>query len=227
MKFVIFDIDGTLANTKKVEDKCFMKAFEQTFQIDIWNQKWENLKNVTDWGITEEIIHREWNRKPRKNEYELMISNFVTNLNEERIKDKLQFSEISGARDFFYELKEIDQFKLGIATGSWEKSAKLKLETIEIELDEICFSNSDYYKSREAITKDVIEQLIRKNSKTPEQIIYFGDGEWDFKTCQNLGIEFIGIDVDNDHKLKRLGAKNVFTDYSNKKQIMNKLIELV
>ena len=156
-----------------------------------------------------------------------MISNFVANLRTERIKDKLQFSEVEGAKDFFYELKELEEFKLGIATGSWEKSAKLKLETIGIGLDKICFSNSDYHKSRESITKDVIEQLTRKNQKKPEQIIYFGDGEWDFKTCQNLGIEFIGIDIDNDGKLTELGVKNVFTNYLSKEQIMIKLKKAV
>ena len=220
MQFVIFDIDGTLTNTKKVDDKSFIKAFKKTFKIDISNQKWGNLKNVTDWGITEEIIQREWNRKPRKEEYEFMISNFINNLKEERIKNKQQFIEILGSRDFFYELKELNAFKLGIATGAWEKSAKLKLETIGIGLEEICFSNSDYHKSRESITKDVIEQLKRKNKETPERIIYFGDGEWDFKTCQNLGIEFIGINNEKDNKLKELGAKTVFTNYLNKEQIM-------
>lgn len=223
MKFVIFDIDGTLTNTKKVEDKCFMKAFEQTFGIDIWSQKWESLINVTDWGITEEIIQREWNRKPKKAEYELMISNFVSNLKVEITKDKLQFSEIPRAKDFFYELKEMNEFKLGVATGSWEKSAKLKLESIGITIDGICFSNSDYHKSREAITKDVIEQLTKRNKETPEQIIYFGDGVWDYKTCKNLGIEFIGIDIENDGKLSELGAKNVFRDYTRSELIMNEL----
>lgn len=223
MKFVIFDIDGTLANTKKVEDKCFIKAFEQTFGIDIWSQQWENLKNVTDWGITEEIIQQKWNRKPRKDEYELMISNFIANLNTEREKDRSQFSEVSGAKDFFYELKKTQEFKLGIATGAWEKSAQLKLETIGIGLDEICFSNSNYHQSREAITTDVIEQLSKKYKQEPTQIIYFGDGEWDYKTCQNLGIEFIGIDIDNDGKLTALGAKTVFPNFLEKEQIMNKL----
>ena len=66
MKFVIFDIDGTLTDTKKVEDKCFMKAFKQAFGIDITSQKWEDLQHVTDWGITEEIIQREWNRTLQK-----------------------------------------------------------------------------------------------------------------------------------------------------------------
>ena len=84
-------------------------------------------------------------------------------------------------------------------------------------------SNSDHHKSREAITKDVIEQLTRRNKETPEQIIYFGDGEWDYKTCKNLGIEFIGIDIENDGKLSELGAKNVFRDYTNSELIMNEL----
>ncbi len=50
MRYVIFDIDGTLTDTKAVDDKCFIKAFDQTFGIDISNQKWEDLQHVTDWG---------------------------------------------------------------------------------------------------------------------------------------------------------------------------------
>ena len=42
MKFVIFDIDGTLTDTKKVDDKCFISAFEKTFQIE---QRSYNDKN--------------------------------------------------------------------------------------------------------------------------------------------------------------------------------------
>lgn len=57
-----------------------MSAFEQTFGLQIWNQKWEGDEHVTDWGITEEIIQREWGRKPLSKEYEQMISHFMTNL---------------------------------------------------------------------------------------------------------------------------------------------------
>ena len=56
MTAIIFDIDGTLSNTTKVDDKCFIKAFKIVFGIDISNQNWSELTNVTDWGITEEII---------------------------------------------------------------------------------------------------------------------------------------------------------------------------
>ena len=227
MKYVIFDIDGTLADTKKVEDRCFMHAFEQTFNIDITNQKWEHFTDVTDWGITEEIIEREFGRKPHPAEYELMISNFVGKLQEEKTRDQSQFSEVNGAKDFFNELRGIENYKLGVATGSWEQSANMKLDSIRIDMDGICFSNSDYHKSREAITRDVISQLQMKTQAVPEQIIYFGDGEWDFKTCQNLGIRFIGIDIEGDGKLDKLGAQTVFRDYRNKEAILSELKKVI
>ena len=223
MNFIIFDIDGTLTNTKDVDDKCFIRAFEETFSIDISNEKWENVENVTDWGITEEIIKREWDRIPRSGEYQLMISNFVKNLEKEKIRDISQFQEVVGAKEFFNELLELKEFNLGIATGAWGKSAKLKLDTVGIKLEGICYSNSDYHKSREAITEHVIKQLRNKSNKEPNRIVYFGDGEWDYKTCQNLNIEFIGIDIKNDGKLKRLGAKTIFQNYVNKENILQQL----
>lgn len=223
MNFLIFDIDGTLADTKEVEDKCFTKAFKDTFNIDITNERWENFQDVTDWGITEEIINREWNRKPRKDEIQLMISNFVGMLKIERAKDINQFQEVKGARVIFNELRNDNQFKLGIATGAWEASAKMKLETIGIDLDGICFSNSNHHKSRESITQDVVNQLKINSKDTPERIIYFGDGEWDLKTCQNLNIEFIGIDINNDGKLKKLGAEAVFRNYLDKEIIISEI----
>ncbi|MFK7947787.1 MAG: HAD family hydrolase [Saprospiraceae bacterium] len=221
MKYIIFDIDGTLTNTKKVDDKCFIKAFEKTFGINIENEKWEAIKHVTDWGITEEIFLREVGRKPYQAEYDLMLSNHVQLLKEEEQKDKTQFAEINGAKVFFEKLSCTKDIKLGIATGAWEQSANLKLEAIGIDTKDICFSNSDYHKTRENITKDVIRQLNQKTNQTPETIIYFGDGEWDFKTCNNLGIHFIGIDVDNNDKLKKLGATTIFNNFLKSEDILN------
>ena len=223
MKFVIFDIDGTLANTKTVDDQCFIKSFMDTFEIDITNEKWEELQNVTDWGLTEEILIREVKRNPTNDDYRLMKTNMLSNLANEKIRDQSQFNEVLGARNFFYELKEMKEFELGIATGAWEQSAKFKLDSIGIELNSICFSNSDHHKRREDITKDVIHQLKNRTNTSPDQIIYFGDGVWDYKTCKNLGIDFIGIDVEHNGKLEKLGASVVFQDYSDKHLIMNEL----
>ena len=222
MIFVIFDIDGTLTNTKRVEDKCFKKAFKETFNINIDRQKWEDINYVTDWGITEEIIQREMNRLPSPLEYLRMISNFMTNLSMERAYDETQFLEVAGAKSFFDHLNLIDEIQVGIATGSWEQSALFKLDLINLDVSGVSFSNSSFHKSREAITLDVVSQL-RIKSGNPERIIYFGDGEWDFQSCKNLEIEFVGIDVENDGKLRKIGAPFVFADYLNIKEILDKI----
>ena len=153
-----------------------------------------------------------------------MISNFVALLQQELQRDPIQFQEVAGAKTFFEYLAQLDGIQLGIATGSWEASALIKLAAIGISVDGIAFSNSNYHKSREDITKDVIQQLEQRHQTLSPQVTYFGDGEWDFKTCQNLSIQFIGIDIDGDGKLEKLGAKKVFRDYENQEQILTCLL---
>lgn len=62
-----------------------------------------------------------------------------------------------------------------------------------------------------------------KTDNKPEQIIYFGDGLWDFQTCQNLNIKFIGIDVEKNNKLQKAGAKTVFNNYLDSAAVMKSL----
>lgn len=223
MKFVIFDIDGTLCNTTGVDDKCYMSAFEETFKIDIRQQSWENIQHVTDWGITEEIIQREWNRVPTSEEYEALQSCFFGKLQAESEKDTTQYSEVAGSKDFFNRLKAMDQFQVGIATGAWETSAKIKLSGAGIDFEDVCFANSNHSKSREGITNHVIDLLKQKTGVSPEEIIYFGDGLWDYKTCNNLGIRFIGIDCLGTGRLKEVGATVIFNDFTDAEAILEHL----
>lgn len=220
MNFIIFDIDGTLTNTMPVEDKCFFRAFELTFGLDITDQDWADFQNVTDWGITEEIMENNLNRKPSDLEYNSLKDTFLTLLKAEKSKDNKQFSEVPGASQFLASLDGHPDYALGFATGSWSHSAKIKLETIGIDANQYAFSNSDHFKSREDITLHTVEQLKQKTGNSPEQIVYFGDGIWDFKTCQNLGIGFIGIDANGNNKLKSIGADVVFKNYLDQKAVM-------
>ena len=213
MKLLIFDIDGTLTNTTKVDDKCFIKAFEQTFSISIEGYDWDTLQNVTDWGITEEIILNKFGRVPTAFEYEEMMANFVAQLEQEKIKNKNQFEEVKGATAYFNYLKTQSNCQLGIATGGWRKSALLKLNTIGIDVSGVAFATSNDYKSRVDITRFAIQQLKDKVTENIDETIYFGDGLWDYKTCKNLGIRFVGIDVLGNGKLKEAGAEEVFRDF--------------
>lgn len=223
MTAILFDIDGTLTDTKKVDDACFIQAFETVFGIDISRQNWSELKNVTDWGITEEIIVRERNSLPTGLEYERLTQEFVRLLQEELQADKTQFQEITGAFDFIQFLKQKAEVAIGIATGGWEPSALLKLQAIGIDASEFAFSSSTRFKERTDIVSDTIQQLQAKLGAMPKRIIYFGDGVWDFLTCQQLGIEFVGIDSQECYILQNLGAKTVSKDFTQPGVLYEKL----
>ena len=66
--------------------------------------------------------------------------------------------------------------RIGIATGSWEKPALLKLKAVGIDIDGVSFSNSNFNKSREVIVQNVIDLMSLKTNEKPEKIIYIGDG---------------------------------------------------
>ncbi|PQJ78607.1 HAD family hydrolase [Polaribacter porphyrae] len=225
MTAIIFDIDGTLTDTIKVDDKCFIKAFKNVFGIDISNQNWSEFINVTDWGITEELILKHKNRIPTVIEYQKMISEFVTLLQYELNTNKNQFKEIKGALNFIEYLKSKSKsnLEIGIATGGWEKSAVLKLKSIGINALDFAFSNSNHFKTREDIVSDVIHKLNQKHKHKINKVIYFGDGIWDYKTCKKLGIEFIGIDNSKNNKLNNIGAKTIYKNFSDYRLIYKNL----
>ncbi|NNF32582.1 MAG: HAD hydrolase-like protein, partial [Saprospiraceae bacterium] len=168
----------------------------------------------------EEIFLNELNRIPTDNEYKLLKEEFVQQLKIEKDRDPSQFLEVNGAKDFIKLLNEMDH-PLGIATGGWEASARLKLDAVDIGVKDLGFSNSSRYKTRHGIINDVMNQLTAGDKIDPNEIIYFGDGMWDMITCRKMGIHFIGIDYDGDQILKGAGVIPVFKDFSNKDAIMD------
>jgi len=214
MKFIIFDIDGTLSNTTGVDDDCFLTAYQETFQVDITDHYCGDFKHVTDWGITEELTQRKLNRIPSQAEYQQMMLNFEQQMASTKAVSPELFQEIPGARAFFEFMLTQTQYGVGLATGCWEVSALFKLGAVGIQLPAgIAFGHSNHKISREGITNHAIEILRQKHGTTPDSIIYFGDGIWDYHTCKNLDIPLIGIDVSGNGKLKALGVPTVFRDY--------------
>ena len=224
MHLIIFDIDGTLADTKSVEDKCFIESFEHSFGTNLNIDSWNNFKHVTDWGITEELIDSQLGKKATKSDFIKMIQCFKSSLEKEKRINPFGFLEVPGARSFLEDINKLQQVKIGIATGSWEESARIKLSAIGINPDQYAFANSNHFKSRECILSYAIQQLKSRCENRPKSLTYFGDGIWDYKTCQNLNINFVGIDILNDNVLKDQGAKTVFNNYLNKEEILKSVM---
>lgn len=225
MHLILFDIDGTLTNTKVVDDICFSRAMQDTFNISCGPETWEGLQNITDWGLTEELVSLKWGRIPNEKEYDAMTDSFLSHLQEEKRRDHNQFAEIPGANKFLQQLSEQGDHAIGIATGGWEKTARFKLESAGIEAGHIHLAHSNHEKSRERIMQFAKQQAEKINSTSFERIIYFGDGLWDMKASHNLNFQFIGIDVHTNNKLKVNGAKDVFEDYLKSEEILSVIFD--
>lgn len=220
-KLIIFDIDGTLTDTKKADDICFIYAFNQVFGIDISNLNWSEFTTVTDWGITRDVLLKEKNKELSDAVHKKMKRVFFTKLKAVKKERPSLFKEIPGALAFYNQIKENPNFQVAVATGCWKESGLIKLDAIGIYPSDVAYGNSDDFITREEIVTHTIAQAERINKGTFAEIIYFGDGIWDFETCKNLGIRFIGIDVLADNKLKELGTKHVFTNFKDFKSILN------
>ena len=114
-----------------------------------------------------------------------------------------------------------DDYELGFATGGWKETAVLKCKTIGLDLGNYIFKSSNDHYDRSRIIQLVIDEaLVRNDMDRFESITYFGDGLWDYKSTIKLGIDFIGVDFNDKHKLQDAGVQRVIKSFAEVDRIM-------
>jgi len=218
MNLVIFDIDGTLVDSVKTDDECFVQTFKNLYNIDLSASKWTDFTNVTDLGLTTEIFEQNFGQKPTKSE----IVNIKTYFYDLLSKRQKNFNEIQGAVEFVETLRSTKNFEIAVATGGWKETALLKTKSICLDLSKtVLKSSNDHFNRAEIIKMAIATSAKKKNLKTFESVTYIGDGIWDFKVSLDLGLKFIGIDNSSNGNLKKAGAKIIFSDFKKKQEIIN------
>ena len=216
MHLVIFDIDGTLIDSVKVDDQCFIQSFEELHNIDLSQADWNDFTHVTDSGLTTEIFRTHLARTPTENEVIELKSHFYQLLNQ-RIKE---ITEIKGAMKTLNTLIRHPEYAVAFATGGWKETAILKLTSIGFEIGETPLVSSNDHFSRLEITRIAIEKALTEKGLTAfDSVTYIGDGLWDFQSSMELGINFIGLDVQGNNTLLNAGATQVTNDLENLEQI--------
>ena len=219
---IVFDIDGTLAHSTGVDDACYAKTFLDLYKIDLTGVNWDDFPFVTDSGIAESIYQQHFHKNLPPEEEVKIRQHFCQLIEKEITANPSLCEEIPGARNFIELLQK--KHTVGIATGGWEYSARLKLNAIGINPNDFPFAGADNTLSRESIMLNVqVQALSSAQVNRFEKAFYFGDGVWDYYACKNLQFKFIGVDVSNNGKLKREGARTVITDFSEPEKILSLL----
>lgn len=215
MKLAIFDIDGTLINTNKVDTICFLDAFTQEFGISDINTNWSEYSAVTDAAISQQIFQTKWQRNPLESELFRLENRFVELLAKTEQKNPGLFTPISGALTIFDRLKLESDWRIAIATGGWYASALFKLKTANFAIENIPLASANDGLTREDIVNlSILKAQQAYKIENFDKIVSIGDGIWDVITAAKLAIGFVGIaQGKTNNKLLQVGAKDVLNDF--------------
>ena len=183
MKHIMFDIDGTLIQSYELDSQCFVSSVKSVLGVTP-SADWGSYKHTTDSGILREIISNLSLSVSFESIEEKVKQAFLSNL--KAVINKQPIIPTDGAITFFDELKDLKNFSVSIATGGWKESAIFKLESAGFDLKDVVMASADDHYSRAEIMKHALPVSFQ-----PEDVVYFGDGEWDKKACEELDFQFV------------------------------------
>jgi len=218
MFLAMFDIDGTLVRGNGIDDVCFSEAIKGVLGIGQFDTDWSHYSNVSDSGITSEIIENHLSRKATERDIASVRQSYLSRLRDEIGKDFNHFQVTPGARALITDLHLLDSVCISVATGGWLDSALLKLNTVGILLDNIPIASSDDAHERESIMKISYERgSTQVGCREFQSVLYIGDYPWDYVNSRKLGYKFLGIGSGNQaERLKRAGVAHIMPDLSDK-----------
>lgn len=212
MHLVIFDIDGTLIHSHNEEADCFERALCHVTGISEITKDLQSYQHVTDTGIAHECIVNHLNRQPTAEELtaieELFLSHFEQSLT---VSPTMP---IPGAYDLLSHFYKQPDFCLAIATGSYFRSALLKLQHAALNFTLPLATCNDSVSRIEIMKTAVSKAQTTYQQPDFESITYLGDGPWDIAAVKALQWKFIGIASNYSHEmLKNCGAEMIVDDY--------------
>ncbi len=226
MKLIVFDIDGTLLNSTGVDDECYQKALLETYGIVTVDFNWEQYSDVTDQGVTEDILAEHFSRKATKEEVLKVERKMGELVHLERSMHPFKFEPAPGIHNLIYELMKSSDTMFCLATGAWKDSALAKLSALDVDLGGIPWAHAGPLRKRSDIVKLAVSRAKEYYSGSEFSSIHaLGDGKWDLLTAQELNLDFIGVDLLKTGRLDELGAEKVIHEYSNIKGFKSLLSE--
>ena len=214
MKLVIFDIDGTLTQTSRVDEMCFTRAFADTHGLEVLADHWVDCPHVSDSGVTQHLFQYYFGRDPRDHESGAIKQRLVDLLEEHHRLDRSYFAEIPRAAETFNRLVESRGWSKAIATGCWQPSAEVKLRAASINYQGVPGGFAEDGVARESIVGAAITRSRASYRAMFDSIVSVGDGVWDVRTAARLGLAFIGVAIGaRAETLREAGAKHVIPDF--------------
>jgi pyrophosphatase PpaX len=180
MKAIIFDFDGTLADTLPVCFYAFQSVFKEFDDIEVTSDEIKSMFGPSETGIIKENLkNSNWEKaielyyqKYREKHAELVMAN-------EELNDLLQLLKKQG-------------YKLGIVTGKAKKSLLISLDYLNMsEIFDVIITGDDV-----SIPKphpEGLNQALALLNVTNEEALFIGDSDADIEAGKQANVRTIGV----------------------------------
>ena len=211
----MFDIDGTLVDSMRVDSHLYARAVRETLGGDVYiDETWRPYVHVTDGGILDEILAQHRFEEPLDELRSAVKRRFIELVRGHVDAGATVLREIRGATALLQELRARPDVRVAIATGGWAETALIKLAAIGVSLDGIGFASSSDAHQRTKIMELAAQRALR--GVVPTTRTYLGDGAWDQRASAELGYRFIAIGRALDHEPR-------FDDYMDRAAVLASL----
>lgn len=209
---LLFDIDGTLLYSDRIDSRCFASSYEATFGRPFPTIDWTRFPQVTDHVIFRTAYTAHFGREASQQERQAFEDHYIDQLRTLRRQRPHDFREVAGAVALWQQLARDERFVLGIATGGWRAPALVKLAHVGIDPLPPYAAYADGMESRADILAAAI--ALARAEHDIDHIVYVGDAVWDVLTTSQMGLPLVGVRREGDHELLyTAGADIVITDF--------------
>jgi len=225
MQLAVFDVDGTLTRTTKVDAVCFLRTFAEELGIAL-HSNWVDYTSPTDSGITLQVYQERFGRHPSAEEVSALQRRFVGLLEQSFTASPDSCRAVPGAPVLLDRLRETSGWAVVIATGCWRASAELKLRSAAVNVDDVPAAFADDAHSRDDILLTAVARSRERYGQDFRRVVYVGDGLWDVRTAIRLNLPFVGVGRD-DHAtaLRREGATHVVPDLTDPDRLLQTFVD--
>jgi phosphoglycolate phosphatase-like HAD superfamily hydrolase len=225
MHLVMFDIDGTLTETMKVDEECYVRSFKDVFGFVDIDTDWSQYSRTTDSGIFHDVFTSRIGRSPTAQEVSRFRQHFIKLLT--AASSQSPSAPVAGADRLLSRLAHGGSHRVSLATGSWRDSARLKMASAGMCFDDHPAASADDALDRESIMRISEQKAAERYGESFACTVYVGDGVWDARSCHSVGVPFIGIGTGSRAtRLSAEGAVCIFPDFSDADMFLRTVYEI-
>jgi phosphoglycolate phosphatase len=181
IKYVIFDFDGTIADTLPFSFQKFLDIAHMLHLDDLSER--QIIKEIRSKSY-QELLKGSFNRAWLKLPY---VIKMIKDMQKELEKEMKNIKFFSGVKKFLYELKD-QGYGLAIISSNRVENINKFIEFNKLNVFDFVHGKTDLFGKADYIWKFLKVYNLKKS-----EVIYIGDEIRDVEACKKIGIKMIGV----------------------------------